>query len=125
MYEIRLDNLNKGCVSLALTDKPSPIKPRKKRIVALGQWIFDVDCSCIAWEPLSAALSNTGLVILYPVRKSDLELKLNAYMYTIIGVKNMKHLVHYIAIEGSGLTNLGWQLKVINKEYLTKSRRKK
>ena len=87
----------------------------KNSALKLGQWVFDVELSKIDWQPLSAAVCESGMIALYPVRKVDLVLKRNALMHTIVGVRSMKPNIHYVLLEGAGLTGLNWRVSAIDR----------
>lgn len=88
----------------------------KKIPLKIGQWVFDIDYEVLEWEPLSAAVCKSGMIALYPVRKIDLTINDNAVMHSIIGVRTMRPKMHYILIEGTGLTGLNWKNTIIDRK---------
>ena len=82
----------------------------------IGQWVFDIDYKILGWKPLSAAVCESGMIALYPVRKVDLTVKDNSVMHSIIGVHTMRSKIHYLLIDGTGLTGRNWKSTVIDRK---------
>lgn len=89
---------------------------RKRPPIKIGQWVFNMDWSWLGWQPLSAAVCQSGMIALYPVRKVDLSTKHDSVMHEIIGVKTMKPCDHYVLLSDTGLTGRNWEISAINKK---------
>lgn len=81
----------------------------------IGQWVFGLGWDWLGWEPLSAAVCQSGMIALYPVRSDELEIKEAGEMYSMVGITTSKDTYHYVLIAYTGLTGSDWQTTVINK----------